>query len=324
MPTDVLVDLFVTLVGEPPGAETLAAFGDLRRLSGRDDEDLPRYAIAMLTALSARRPHGPQLVPERERGYSWLLRTLPEFLPDTEFITIGRREYLVLHRLALAGVVDLESLETYSVIVWPIPPAPAVLVLDTFDPTDEQVRQWAYAPELRLTPQDEHAAIGQPRLLPLLITLADDLECPKRDYLVAICDEYVSAAQRGTYDRALLGRIRSQAATCGAADLRAWADDLSYLLEYLDAQGPVTSAAAREIARLTLRGRYRPGISVHESTLGVWWAFTASFTSDGHEIDHLYVHPGTGALRWSGRRLSLDELSARGHSVVRDEGIRVR
>jgi len=327
-PSDELADLFTTLTGAPPGARTRAAFADLCVLAGREDEAFPPYLRAMVQALRARQPHRPRLVPERDRGYSWLLRELQPALPDSEFIAAGHREYLVLHRIALAGVVDVRDPETYAVVPWPEPSEPSeasvptARVLGTFDPTDEQIRHWAYAPDLRLTDQDEHAALSQPRLLPLLITLAADPRCPKRDYLIAIVDEYVSAAQRGRYDRRLLEQVRAQAAAAGPADLRAWAIDLAYLLDYLDGQGPVCLAAAREIARLTMSGRYRPGIALHEGQVGDWWAFTAAFTADGWEIDHLYINPATGALRWSGKRQSADELAAYTHPVSRDDALR--
>jgi hypothetical protein len=263
-------------------------------------------------------------VPERDRGYSWILRELLPVFPGSEFHDEGAEDVFALAALGVAAVMSRGASETHSIVPWPLRPSAAggPVVLGTFSPSFDQVRQWAYAPDMRLTAQDEVAAVSSPVYLPVLLELASDPKCPKRQYLLGIVDGYVASARNGVYDRKLLAEIRDLAARSSAADIRAWASDLGYLADYLDGHGPVSEGTACEIARITMLGRYRPNLELNESRAGDWWEFTAKCPDPG-PVDRLYVHSGTGALRWSRDARTEGNLAGFANPARRDDPLRM-
>jgi hypothetical protein len=250
-----------------------------------------------------------------------LLREISPLLPGSEFRDEVGRDVFVLPSLGLAVVVTRGPAETFSILPWSqredsLPGAR--LVLGTFDPTFDQVRLWAYSPDMRLTTQDEEFAVSHPRYLPLLIELAADPACPKRRYLLSIADGLVAAVGRGGFDRELIARARVLAASTSAPELVDWSRGLAYLAGYLDSHGSVSLEAAREVMRIIFTGRYRPGVIVRESSVDYWWEFTASYP-EGGEIDRLYVSQSSGALVWSKRPLSVVDLAPHGNPPKRDD-----
>jgi hypothetical protein len=317
--------LHTAITGKPASNDVVQIIQAACELAGSGDEEFPQYLRTVAQDLVARRTHPPTEIPEQERGFSWLFRELSPALPGSELRNESKDDVFVLPSLQLAVVITRGTVETYSVVPWSekTPSSPnELVVLNAFDPTFDQVREWAYSPNMRLTAQDEEAIVSHINYIPLLIELAADPQCPKRTYLLAIVDGYVVGIQRNGYDRQLLKQCQLQAAQTTAPDLQTWAQDLAYLAEYLDGQDSVTLETAREITRIVLTGRYRPSLVVKELALTDWWQFTTSFPDNGYEIDKLYICQISGALVWSRDTLTHADLVPYTNPIKRDDPLR--
>src|SRR5262249_40418321 len=122
--------------------------------------------------------------------------------------------------------------------------------------------------------------------------------------------------------RALLASARQQAARAPLNDVRAWAGDLAFLSTYLDEAGPVGLDQASRLAWITMVGRHRPLVALHDSKAGEWTIFVARLP-DGREIDRLYVSLASGALLWSRDALPMDALAAYARPEHRDDPLSV-
>lgn len=324
---DELSAFFTILENRPPDEETLRVFREVCSTSSDTENDLPGYILDIVHSLRTQRIHDPKEIKSGEHGFSWLLRELQPAFPHTQFIdTQAQRECFVIHRLGLAAIINLAERETYAIVPWPEPPPPTPddepIILDTFDPTEEQVRLWAYALNMRLTRQDEFAALEQAHLMPLLVELAADTNCPKRTYLLAVADEYVAGASRGPYDRRLLTQLRTQVEDAQDPALSNWACDLIFLEQYINSQGPVTQDVARKLANIIMLGRHRPHLSLQEGDNGQWWRFTAFLEHDNWTFDHLYIFPASGAMRYSKTILTPEALENHKYPIRRDNALR--
>lgn len=300
---------------EHPDEDVLRdAVTSMVQLSGREVYDFPEYLIDIMHALANGELRNLSPVAERDRGYAWLLQELLPILPETEFLDDIGRDLFICHRLQRAAVVSRGGEEHYGVIPWPeiaFDPA-SIQVMDAFDPSLVQVRQWAYAPNLRLVAQDEAAVVSHPVYLPLLIELADDPGCPKRHYLLSIADAYVTSVQRGGYDQQLLSQVCEWATAATSQEVQAWAKSLKYLLAYLREFGPVSYEVARTVADIVFRGRSRPSIILEEIQVESWWVFYTRIPNTNRVIDYLYVNKGSGTLVWS--REPMDETTLARHA----------
>jgi hypothetical protein len=317
--------LYTAISGQPADDAIVQIIKAACQLAG-SEQDFPRYLRTIARDLLARHTREPTEIPEHERGFSWLLRELSRALPGSELRNEVEGDIFVVPSLQLAAVITRGGAETYAIVPWPEQAASSAeepIILGTFDPTFEQVREWAYSPNMRLTAQDEVVALSQPHLLPLLIELAADPACPKRAYILAIADRYLTGAG-AAYDRDLLEQARIQAARTTAPELQDWARDLAYLAEYLDGQGPVTLAAARELARITMLGRNHPGIALREESVADWWRFTSYFQDDNTLISSLYINQASGALVWSRDALTAADLSPHAQPAKRDDPLALR
>ena len=59
-------------------------------------------------------------------------------------------------------------------------------VLDELNPTNEQIKTWAYDENILLVDQDEDLILENTDFLNVLIDLTFDINCPKRDYCISI------------------------------------------------------------------------------------------------------------------------------------------
>ncbi len=292
--------------------------------ASRAPDDFPRFIRDIARDLAAGRIRGPIEISDRDRGYSWLLADLAAALPGTVLHDEAERDVFAVPSLHLAATITRgRTPDTYSIVAWPEPSVASdrVVVLDTFNPTAEQVRAWAYAPHMRLTAQDEHLVVSHVACVPLLIELASDPLCAKRTYLLAIVDDFV-ASPSGPYDRELLARARTLASRATVPDLQQWAADLGYLAEYSDGRGPIGEDAARRVAGITMVGRRRPNVALEESAVEGWRIWTATIL--GQSLDRLHLSLAGGALVWSRRPLTVVDLAPHANPEKRDDPLRVR
>jgi hypothetical protein len=318
-------NLYRVINNKSPDSVFYDAVDSVVQLSGRAPEQFPKYIATIVSAMANKITLKPEAVPVTDRSYSWLLRELIPIYPECEFVDEVERELFVCRSLGLAAVITRGD-ENYSVVSWPehSPLTSETRVIGTFDPSEEQIREWAYKPELRLTAQDEGEALSHQDDMPLLIELACDPECPKRDYLISLADGYIANAQRGTYDRELLEKSSRLAAACEQPDLQAWSRELYYILEYLEDTGPVTVGVADNLSRLIMSGRYRPGVHMERTDTGPWWQFAAYHPISKQVVDYLYICRKSGSLLWSNDPLSQETLAPFIEPERRDQYLSVR
>jgi hypothetical protein len=320
------IALYRAVYAAEPSEETRRRLGEVAGLAGNDPSDLPAYLGAIARNLAARRALDPTPVPSEQRAFGWLLRELVDAFPGAQLVENGRRDIFIPPGLGLAAAVTRGEDELYEVIPWSEKSTSAPVlpkVMGTFNPTPEQVREWAYRPDLRLASEDEHLALAHAVYLPVLLAYAADPECPKRRQLLAIADGLVASARSGPFDRELIDRARAQASSAGSEELSRWAQDLADLRDYIDGQGPASLDAAVRLGEIALRGRHRAAVTIAHADRGAWWELTALHPS-GAPIDRLYVAKDSGALVWSRDPLSPAELAPHTRPKRRDEPLGAR
>jgi hypothetical protein len=300
---EALTNLHHAIAGDDPAfARALAA---ARERAGVPDGEVPGYlprAIATLAVGTS----APEPIPDpAQRGFAWLLADVVELVPSAQLIDDDMRDGLAVPALGRALVIHRGD-ERWEVIAWPPAPANRRRVLGTFDPSPDQVRAWAYDPDLAFADQDEALAVTHPNHLAALIGFAADPRCPKRDHILVIVDSIVALPRPGGL--ALITRARDLARPTGDPALVGWADDLDRVLAYAGGRGAVELGDARTIAHILLIGRRRPTLVVDESSLDGWWQFRARFPA-GRALDALHVHRASGNLVWAPGALTLDALA---------------
>ncbi len=63
-----------------------------------------------------------------------------------------------------------------------------LIILDDWNPSEETIRRWAYDLNILMAEQDEDLVFCVDELIPLLIELASDKNCPKATYILSILD----------------------------------------------------------------------------------------------------------------------------------------
>jgi hypothetical protein len=278
-----------------------------RARSGVPDDEVPAY-LPRAVATLAERCSPPEPIPgPGQRGFAWLLADFADLFPSAQLIDDGARDGLAVPALGRALVIHRGDDERWEVVAWP--PSPAVggrRALGTFDPSPDQVRAWAYDPDLFFTDQDEALAVTHPNHLEQLVGCAADPSCPKRAYILSILDSIAALPRPGGV--ALMARARDLARATGDTFLAAWADDLDRVLAYASGRGAVGHDEAGTLAHILLVGRRRPSLVLDESTVDGWWQFRARFP-DGRSLDAVYVHGASGNVVWARDVLTLSELA---------------
>lgn len=320
--------LYEAVTGKAEDEDINTVVESMVQLSGRERDQFPAYLLTLARSLAARQILLPAPIPEADRYYGWLLRELLPLLPGCDFKDDEtKRELFICTPLGMAAVIN-QSDETYAVIPWPeeakaedVKPR----ILGSFDPTAEEIRQWAYDPDLLMYAQDEEAILSHRNNIPLFLELASDPNCPKRKLIIAIADDYVANARGGPYDRELMTETILVAAASTQEDLKQWSRDLQFLLDYLNSHGPVDMETASTLARLIIAGRFRPAIEIREETLGQWWQFSAwDLYLTQKVIDFLYICRDSGALIWSHNLLTKEKLNPYALPEQRDQYLSIR
>ncbi len=296
--------LYTAITGNEPDERLTAAVREACDMSCREDDDFPAFLRQAAIDLANRRTREPTEIAERDRSFAWLLQYLSPALPDTVFDMTSQGDVFFVPRLGLAMVTRTgERTQTFEILPWSHPEASGTsepIILNTFSPTDEQIRRWAYDPAVHFTQQDEELAIDQVRHVPLLLDLADDPACPKRGLILTIAAGVVLWVHYHGFDRELLAGAGEQARRARSLDLKSWGADLAEIERFIDAEPrPVTHEESERIAQMILRGVHRPGMIVTEDLAGPPWCFTGTHSFNGRRVSELRVHPETGALEYS-------------------------
>ncbi|MFN6128450.1 MAG: hypothetical protein ACK6DC_24005 [Planctomycetota bacterium] len=121
--------------------------------------------------------------------------------------------------------------------------------------TEELIRTWAFDPDLLLLEQDEDLLLCDEPLVPCLLELADNNDCPKNFYIYAtLCQYSRELMTRGKqHGREMLRRIVSTAETKGHRG-RQWLEYSARLIAHLDRNSLTDSKTADQIAHDLLIG----------------------------------------------------------------------
>ena len=128
-------------------------------------------------------------------------------------------------------------------------------VADWAEITEELIRVWAFDPDLLLLEQDEDLLLCDEPLVPCLVELADDNDCPKNFYIYStLCQYSRELMTRGKQPgRETLRRIVALAAPKGHRS-RQWFQYSSRLISHLDRNSSTDATTADQIAHDLLIG----------------------------------------------------------------------
>lgn len=293
--------------GSVDDAALALAGAELASIGMSADTYVPSYFFDALRHLTARRATPWVALPPHELGEGWALAKLVSALPTAWDDQTADRDILGVPALGHAIVVERAGdVERYAVAplhasgrVLDPPPRTGPSILGTLVPTDDQLRRWAYDPDLYLHTQDEEDALDAAPA-PLLIQLARDPACPKRGRArAALLGQGLRAILRdGATALPRIADVAQQLRASGDPQLHGDAAAITTLHDYLVGAGPVDLDTARTIARLVLAGVHDADVTADERA--GWWALA----TPGRE--RLYIHAATGALAYR-RSDTLDE-----------------
>jgi uncharacterized protein (UPF0147 family) len=179
-------------------------------------------------------------------------------------------------------------------------------VWDGNELTPEVVRRWGYDDEFLLMEQDEDLLLYKAELIPLLLEMAADENCPKRDYIFSILCQFCRVqVARGRSERVAAIRSKWSGITEPADGYPLdWHRYVGRLLTYTQPSGPVDKQAARRMADellLGIAGRTGSVVESEPDRAG-WWRFTlrTSFTEHVDVCEasgnFLYTQSYSGAI----------------------------
>jgi hypothetical protein len=170
--------------------------------------------------------------------------------------------------------------------------------------TEERIRQWAYDPEMDdLEPdnQDWDLTLHDPAFVPLLITLADDEQCPQAEFILANLDSYMMflALDAGDDFLAPLVEAIDLAGEAGRAEVRGGALEQEKRLDFRRGIGPVDWTLALEMGQTLLNGLCRNSeISLVDQT-ETNWVVQLSVPPFHRHRELLLIDKKTGRFRHS-------------------------
>jgi len=186
---------------------------------------------------------------------------------------------------------------------------PEDIILDDVSPSIESVRRWGYDERLLFIEQDEDLILHELRYVPILLELARDRHCPKRDYALNII-HYYSQLTVLLQDRALARAIVGFADSVEREDddgVRRWVTFFRRIFSQLTAPHTLDDDSAMELASDLLAGPYSSRSL--ERTGRVLSGFTEIRAYCGSYEAFLYVHLQRGIWRYS-RHYPLEHIVA--------------
>lgn len=147
------------------------------------------------------------------------------------------------------------------------------VILNDWNPSEVTLRKWAFDESIFLSDQDEDLVLGRKEYLPVLITLADDPSCPKRDYILSCLDFYLMfLVLRGNEDHlSVVAEGAALAATRQHEGIKKWAELQRQRLQYRAGIGAVDREKALKMGQDLLNGIARSAeISVVGESAETW------------------------------------------------------
>jgi hypothetical protein len=173
----------------------------------------------------------------------------------------------------------------------------AIRILKSGRLTPRIVCIWGYRPELRLMSQDEDLLLHKVEFIPVLLQLADDERCPKRDYaffiLCGFCREKVTRG--GEHGTAMIRSAWSAIPEPAGGRPAEWHRYVGRLLSYTQPSGSVDKPTARRMAEELLLGIGRVGQLAEGAPVRPgWWRFTLQTSV----TEHVDVCEASGAFAY--------------------------
>jgi hypothetical protein len=100
-----------------------------------------------------------------------------------------------------------------------------VEILNDVEPNSQTVRRWGYDTHLLFIEQDEDLILGDVRYFPILLELAADSTCLKREYALDIVQRHCEFVIQWRHLElgAPIAKIASEYETSPSAEVREWA-----------------------------------------------------------------------------------------------------
>lgn len=165
--------------------------------------------------------------------------------------------------------------------------------LNNFTPSIREVQEWGYDVDLYFIEQDEDLALHSPEYISILMELASDKECPKKEYCLSILTHYsqILLANR------ILNEIKDVKLHIENYDLSLgdgvdkWRSDFLFFTDLIDNPRHISEAEADNIAwRLTV-GEYSSRnfkkLGAFSSGILEYSASTISY------LEYFYINPKT-------------------------------
>ncbi|MFC0111233.1 hypothetical protein [Kibdelosporangium aridum] len=161
-------------------------------------------------------------------------------------------------------------------------------------PDEQAFRAWAADPDAWLSEQDEDLMLHDPAGLPLLLSAAQDPDCPKKDYCVDVLADY--ARRIVGWDKVDVYQALRETATTAAAShdsrARQWSEYVTRLFSYRAKARPVNRAGAEQMAADLLLGP-ADRLVVQVAPGGKHWQCAEP---DAYPT-YLYINRRTGSFR---------------------------
>ncbi len=169
-------------------------------------------------------------------------------------------------------------------------------ISDNVNPTIDEVRAWGYDEDKFFLDQDEDLILHSPQYIPILIELACDDICPKKDYCFSIL-QYYSAIQLSHRTKELadiVSHLRQSSVTSNP-DLENWRTKYLSISDLVSAPRPVTEKAAEEIAQFLTVGDFSRRDFKKLGTLSS--GFIEFLASTSSYKEYFYINPQT--TKWT-------------------------
>lgn len=172
-------------------------------------------------------------------------------------------------------------------------------VLDKFNPTVEEVKEWAYDDDLYFIEQDEDLVLHSAKYIAALLELASDPNCPKHDYCLSILT-YYSQILLAKRMMAEIIKVREQILQYNLpliTSVQKWRDNFLNLFELISIPRTIDEVEADQIAWQLIVGDY---CVRNFEKLGILnFGILEYSASGGNYVEYLYINPKTASWRLS-------------------------
>jgi hypothetical protein len=169
-------------------------------------------------------------------------------------------------------------------------------ISDNVNPTIDEVREWGYDEDKLFLDQDEDLILHSTHYIPILIELARDHSCPKKDYCFSILQYYstIQLSHRTKELTNIVSHLRQSSGTSNS-DLESWRAKYLSISDLVSGPRPVTEKVAEEIAQFLTVGDFSrrdfKKLGILSSGFIEFLASTSSYK------EYFYINPETS--KWT-------------------------